>query len=199
MQGGAAISRGECLGEKFLWPSLSLRPSCLSSNYICLDLKLTNRSMIFWSVHDQSRDQCMINYLNSAWSITWPVHGNYVIIAWSATWSVHDSHVISAWWPRDQCMISHMIRVWSATWSVHDIHVISAGYPRDHFMIIHVICTWSVTWYVCKRLKSENGEKSHSNLGAWASTSQHPSVGLRGPCTIAQHSLALELRPEIDL
>ena len=28
---------------------------------------------------------------------------------------------------RDQCMISHVIRVWSATWSVHDIHVISAG------------------------------------------------------------------------
>ena len=44
-----------------------------------------------------SRDQCMINYLISAWSVTWPVHGSYVIIAWSATWSVHDSHVISAW------------------------------------------------------------------------------------------------------
>ena len=32
--------------------------------------------------------QCMINYLISAWSVTWPVHGSYVIIAWSATWSV---------------------------------------------------------------------------------------------------------------
>ena len=41
--------------------------------------------------------QCMINYVISAWSVMWPVHGSFVIIAWSATWSVHDSHVISAW------------------------------------------------------------------------------------------------------
>ena len=34
---------------------------------------------------------------------------NYVISAWSVTWSVHDQS-------RDQCMISHVISAWSAKW-----------------------------------------------------------------------------------
>ena len=70
-----------------------------------------------WSVHDQARDQCMISYVISAWSLTWPVYGSYVIIAWTAAWAVHDSHVISAW---------------SVTWSVYD-------HPGDPCMGSHEI------------------------------------------------------------
>ena len=40
------------------------------------------------------RDQCMINYVISAWSLTGPVHGSYR--------SLHDQ-------PRDQCMINYVI------------------------------------------------------------------------------------------
>ena len=76
-------------------------------------------------MHDKPGEQCMINYVISAWSVMWPVHGRCVIIAWSAMWAVHNSHVISAW---------------SATRSVHDIQVISA---------------WSVTWYVCDQPRDQ--------------------------------------------
>ena len=107
-----------------------------------------------WSVHDQSRDQCMISHV----IIAWQARDHCMIAKWSVsaqshdkrlsvndhclinTWSVHDhSH--------DHCMISHGISAWSATWSVNDhphdhcigSHVISAWYPGDQRMISHMI------------------------------------------------------------
>ena len=70
------------------------------------------------SVRDEPCDQCRINYVISAGSVTWSVHDSHVISAWSVTWSVHDQ-------PRDQCMTRHVISVWPSKWSVHDSHVIS--------------------------------------------------------------------------
>ena len=80
-------------------------------------------------VHAQSREQCMISSVISAWSANWSVHNQagdecmirQVISVWSASWSVHDH-------PRDQCMCSHVISVWSASWSVYD-------QPRDQCLI----------------------------------------------------------------
>ena len=65
-----------------------------NSNVYMVSIHRLKRSTIYkiatWSVHDQSRDQCMISH---------------VISAWSATWSVHDQL-------RDQCMISHVTSTW---------------------------------------------------------------------------------------
>ena len=54
----------------------------------------------------------MISYVSSVWSATWSVHGQ-------TREQCMISHVISAWYPCDQCMINHVISVWSATWTVH--------------------------------------------------------------------------------
>ena len=102
-----------------------------------------------WSVHAQSRYQCMISHVISSWSVTWLVYdhphdqcmGSHVISAWldvisafSVSWSVHDSHVISAWsvtwWVYYHSRDRFMVDIWSvydqpcdkcmiATWSVH--------------------------------------------------------------------------------
>ena len=69
------------------------------------------------SVHDQSRDTCVISHRISAW--------------W-AMWSVQDQ-------VHDQCMISHVIGVWSATWTVH-------AQSRDHGLLSCVITVCSSAW-----------------------------------------------------
>ena len=49
----------------------------------------------------------MISYVSSVWSATRSVHGQ-------TREQCMISHVISAWYPCDQCMINHVISVWSA-------------------------------------------------------------------------------------
>ena len=77
-----------------------------------------------WSVHDQSRDHCLISHVISACSVTWSVHDQprdqCMIAKWSlatVTWSIHvqsrDLCMIATWSVRDQscdqCVISHAL------------------------------------------------------------------------------------------
>ena len=57
-----------------------------------------------WSVHDQSRGQCMISHgirhdsqVTSAWSVRRSVHDQPRDPGMIDMWSVHESYVISAW------------------------------------------------------------------------------------------------------
>ena len=61
--------------------------------------------IVMWSVHAQSRYQCMISHVISAWSVTWLVYDH-------PRDQCMGSHVISAWYRRDQCMISLVISAW---------------------------------------------------------------------------------------
>ena len=101
----------------------------------------------------------MINYVISAWSVMWPVHGSCVIIAWSATWAVHDQprdwsctdHVA------DHALLTWLIMHWSSDWSCADhvwchtlIMCLLASQGESQFMpifLIFLLVTPVLCWF----------------------------------------------------